>query len=63
MKEFLGTILKLSIALIILGYISLIVYALLPLEETPTKELAAKEDLFIEINGYNIRYREYQAVK
>ena len=63
MKEFLGTILKLSIALIILGYISLIVYALLPLEETPTKELAAKEDLFIKINGYNIRYREYQAVK
>ena len=63
MKKLFKTTLKLSLGLIILGYAFLIVYAYLPIEEIPSRTLATKEDLFIEINGYDIRYREYQAAR
>ena len=63
MKRFFKTTLKLCLGLIILGYAYLIIYAYLPIEEIPSRTLATKEDLFIEINGYDIRYREYQAEK
>ena len=63
MKQFFRTTLRLVLGIIILGYTFLIVYAYLPVEEIPSRTLATKEDLFIEINGYDIRYREYQAAK
>jgi len=63
MKQFFRTAFRLSLGLIILGYAYLIVYAYLPVEEIPSRTLATKEDLFIEIRGYDIRYREYPAAK
>ena len=63
MKQFFKTTFRLSLGLIILGYAYLVVYAYLPVEEIPIRELATKEDLFIEIGGHDIRYREYPAAK
>lgn len=63
MKQFFKTTFRLSLGLIILGYAYLIVYAYLPVEEIPNRTLATKEDLFIEIGGHDIRYREYPAPK
>ena len=63
MKQFFKTTFRLSLGLIILGYAYLVVYAYLPVEEIPNRTLATKEDLFIEIRGNDIRYREYPAAK
>ena len=63
MKQFFKTTFRLSLGLIILGYAYLVVYAYLPVEEIPNRTLATKEDLFIEIGGHDIRYREYPAAK
>ena len=63
MKQFFKTTFRLSLGLIILGYAYLVVYAYLPVEEIPNRTLATKEDLFIEIRGHDIRYREYPAAK
>ena len=63
MKQFFRTAFRLCLGLIILGYGYLVVYAYLPVEETPSRTLATKEDLFIEIRGHDIRYREYPAAK
>ena len=51
MKQFFKTTFRLSLGLIILGYAYLVVYAYLPVEEIPIRELATKEDLFIETQG------------
>ena len=40
-----------------IAYISLIVYAYLPYEEIPIKELASANDKFISIEEREIRYR------
>ena len=63
MKQFFRTTFRLCLGLIILGYGYLVVYAYLPVEETPSRTLATNKDLFIEIRGYDIRYREYLAAK
>ncbi|MEC7859644.1 MAG: alpha/beta hydrolase [Pseudomonadota bacterium] len=63
MKQFFRNAFRLCLGLIILGYGYLVVYAYLPVEETPSRTLATKEDLFIEIRGHDIRYREYPAAK
>ena len=59
MKMFFRLFLRLVLFIVILSYGALVVYAYLPFEETPTKELATKDDLFIKVSSHNIRYRQY----
>ena len=42
-----------------LCYLGLIIYAYLPYEEVPLAELATPMDQFIEVDGKQIRYRDY----
>ena len=42
-----------------LSYSILVIYAYLPLETAPTKDLVTKDDLFIKVSSHNIRYRQY----
>jgi len=59
MKMFFRLFLRLVLFIVILSYGALVVYAYLPFEEIPTKELATKDDLFIKVSSHNIRYRQY----
>ena len=59
MKILFRLFLRLTLFLLILSYGALVVYAYLPFEEIPTKELTTKDDLFINVSGHNIRYRQY----
>ena len=54
---------KLSLFLVILSYSALVIYAYLPLETSPTKDLVTKDDLFIKVNDHDIRYRQYLTQK
>ena len=51
---------KLSLLLVILSYSALVIYAYLPLETSPIKDLITKDDLFIKVSDHDIRYREYR---
>ena len=48
-------------ALLVLGYAALVVYAYWPtgIEEVSAKNLAGRDDRFIEANGLQLRYRVY----
>ena len=54
---------KLSLFLVILSYSALVIYAYLPLETSPTKDLVTKDDLFIKVSDNDIRYRQYLTQK
>ena len=54
---------KLSLFLVILSYSALVIYAYLPLETSPTKDLVTKDDLFIKVSDHDIRYRQYLTQK
>jgi len=54
---------KLSLFLVILSYSALVIYAYLPLETSPIKDLITKDDLFIKVSDHDIRYREYLTKK
>ena len=58
---FFRIVVKLTLFLVILVYSALVIYAYLPLETSPTKELTTKDDLFIKVSDHDIRYREYRA--
>ena len=54
---------KLSLFLVILSYSALVIYAYLPLETSPTKDLVTKDDFFIKVSDHDIRYRQYLTQK
>ena len=54
---------KLSLFLVILSYSALVIYAYLPLETSPIKDLVTKDDLFIKVSDHDIRYRQYLTQK
>ena len=54
---------KLSLLLVILSYSALVIYAYLPLETSPIKDLITKDDLFIKVSDHDIRYRQYLTKK
>ena len=54
---------KLSLFLVILSYSALVIYAYLPLETSPIKDLVTKDDLFIKVSDHDIRYRQYLTEK
>ena len=54
---------KLSLFLVILSYSALVIYAYLPLETSPIKDLITKDDLFIKVSDHDIRYRQYLTQK
>ena len=56
---FFRVFLRLTLVLVILGYGALVIYAYLPLEETPINELTTEEDFFIKVSGHDIRYRQH----
>ena len=54
---------KLSLFLVILSYSALVIYAYLPLETSPIKDVVTKDDLFIKVSDHDMRYRQYLTQK